>query len=99
MSWLEKLGLVERDPNYEDPEMINMEIARSFDENSCNYVCISDRKEAICYAVNMLMPNDILLLAGKGHENFQYIRGEKIPFCEREILFEAAKKLMELNIN
>jgi len=83
-------------PDREDPEMINLEIARSFDNNSCDYICISDRKEAIIYAVKMLQPGDILLLAGKGHENFQYIRGQKIPFCERDILLEAAKNLIEV---
>ncbi len=84
-------------PDREDPELINLEIARAFNDDSCDYICIADRKEAIFYAVKMLKPGDILLLAGKGHENFQYIRGEKIPFCEREILFEAAKNILELN--
>ena len=86
-------------PDREDPAKINLEIANSFDKNACDYICISDRKEAIIYAVKMLRQGDILLLAGKGHENFQYIRGEKIPFCERDILLEAAKDLLEVKVN
>ncbi|MBQ2989585.1 MAG: UDP-N-acetylmuramoyl-L-alanyl-D-glutamate--2,6-diaminopimelate ligase [Clostridia bacterium] len=58
------------------------------------YAVIPDRKEAIEYAVAHAEEGDIVLLAGKGHENYQLIDGKKQPFCEREILLAAAEKIM-----
>ena len=47
---------------------------------------ISDRHEAIKTAVAFANENDIILVAGKGHETYQEIRGVKYPFDDREIL-------------
>ena len=85
--------LTSDNPDTEDPRQIIYEIARSFDPNGCKYYAIPDRKEAIEYAMSLLKPGDILLLAGKGHENYQYICGRKIPFCERDIVLDAASAL------
>ncbi len=74
-------------PSYEPPENIIDAIAAEFDaSNNNNYTKIPDREEAIKYAVNTSKPGDIILLAGKGHENYQLIRGTKVPFCERELV-------------
>ena len=52
------------------------------------YICIVDRVEAIKYAINMANKNDIIVLAGKGHEPYQEIDGVKYPFDERIIVNE-----------
>ena len=53
----------------------------------------SDRAEAIRYAVSIAKDGDVFLLAGKGHEDYQLILGEKLPFSERKLLEEAASAL------
>jgi UDP-N-acetylmuramoyl-L-alanyl-D-glutamate--2,6-diaminopimelate ligase len=50
------------------------------------HVRIEDRKEAIAYAMAHTQPGDVVLLAGKGHETYQVIGTERIPFDEREIV-------------
>jgi UDP-N-acetylmuramoyl-L-alanyl-D-glutamate--2,6-diaminopimelate ligase len=54
---------------------------------------ISDRKEAIKTAIALAQPGDIVLIAGKGHETYQEIKGVKHHFDDREILVEAFKTL------
>ena len=75
-------------PDREDPYGITREIA---DACPCPYTIITDRAEAIEYAVSSSRAGDIVLLAGKGHERYQLIDGKRIPFCERELLTLAAK--------
>ncbi|MCX7940194.1 MAG: UDP-N-acetylmuramoyl-L-alanyl-D-glutamate--2,6-diaminopimelate ligase, partial [Endomicrobia bacterium] len=60
--------------------------------NKQNYEIISDRKEAIFKALSLAKTRDIILLAGKGHEDYQIIGTEKIHFDEREIVKEFFKK-------
>ena len=80
-------------PDVEPVEFIIAEIAAEYtDPNS--YVSIPDRKEAIEYAVKIARPGDIVLLAGKGHEDYQLINGRRLPFSEREILMNAAEALV-----
>ena len=79
-------------PGCEPPEQIIREMLAAFPEDGCPRVGIPDRAEAIAKAVAMAEPGDILLLAGKGHENYQLIGKERVPFSEREILLRAAKE-------
>jgi UDP-N-acetylmuramoyl-L-alanyl-D-glutamate--2,6-diaminopimelate ligase len=65
------------------------EIDAAFPEGSCARVKIADRAEAIRFAVDMAQRGDIILLAGKGHENYQLVGTKRIPFSEVEILKEA----------
>lgn len=84
-------------PDFEVPEKIIDEIAECFDnEDRCPYVKISDRRDAIRYAVENAKKGDVILLAGKGHENYQLINGKKLPFSERSIILEAAEELLEV---
>lgn len=69
------------DPDSEDPMKICEEIA-SYCKGG--YVIIPDRAEAIHYAMKEAKSGDIIILAGKGHENYMKINGQKIPFNERE---------------
>lgn len=72
-------------PDFEDPENIMADIESQF-KDSKKYIKIADRKEALAYAVSIAKKGDVFLLAGKGHETYQLIMGEKIPFSEKEIL-------------
>ncbi len=78
-------------PGYEAPEDILRDIYIHVKKENCPYISFVDRKEAIKYAYTMAEKDDIVLLAGKGHESYQLIRGVKEPFSERKILEETKK--------
>lgn len=80
--------LTSDNPDNEPPEQILAEIAGAFPKNGCPHIQIVDRAEAIREAIRRLSPGDILLLAGKGHETYQLIAGQYLPFSEREIIEE-----------
>ena len=52
------------------------------------YVVIENRREAIRYALSIARESDAIVLAGKGHETYQEIKGEKHPFDEKVIVME-----------
>jgi UDP-N-acetylmuramoyl-L-alanyl-D-glutamate--2,6-diaminopimelate ligase len=60
---------------------------------SRHYRVIPDRGEAIAWAVSHLSPEDILLVAGKGHETYQEVKGIRHPFDDREVLRNELRKL------
>lgn len=82
-------------PRFEKPEDIIDDIVTGMEKTDGKYVRITDRKEAIAYAIHHGEPGDIIVLAGKGHEDYQEIEGKKYPMDERvlirEILEEDAK--------
>ncbi len=95
-------------PRYEDPEKIIRDITDELQvlsdqfpgENPKDfYAVIPDRREAIRQGIRMIKAQDILLIAGKGHEQYQEIKGEKYPFDEHaivsELLDESLKGAME----
>lgn len=57
------------------------------------YVVIPNRKEAIRYCIEHAQPGDIIVLAGKGHEDYQETRGVKRHFDEREVIAGILKEL------
>ncbi len=73
-------------PRTEDPEKIVNQIEEGIKKTKGKYICIVDRINAIKYAINMANKNDIIVLAGKGHEPYQEINGVKYPFDERVIV-------------
>ena len=83
-------------PRNEDPQAIIDDIKIGIEKTDGKYVEIIDRKEAIAYAIHHGEPGDIVVLAGKGHEDYQEIKGKKYPMDERvliqEILDEDAGK-------
>lgn len=85
-----KTILTSDNPRSEDPEVIlnEMEAELTFAQKK-KVLRISDRKEAIKTACALANPGDIVLVAGKGHENYQEINGIRHPFDDREILIEA----------
>lgn len=75
-------------PRTEEPEEIVKQIEKGTKKTKGKYITIVDRIEAIKYAIEMANKNDIIVLAGKGHETYQEINGEKHHFDEREIIRE-----------
>ena len=55
-------------------------------KTSGKYVEIIDRKEAIRYAIMHAEPGDVIVLAGKGHEDYQILQNEPLPFSEKQII-------------
>ena len=84
--------LTSDNPDTEDMQGIINEIALQFTDPS-QYISIPDRAEAIKYAFSIAKPNDIVLLAGKGHERYQLINGQNEYFCEREIIEKLIEEL------
>ena len=83
-------------PRFEEPEAILADIESAISKTEGKYIKITDRKEAIAYAIHHGQPGDVIVLAGKGHEDYQEICGVKYPMDERvlikEILEEDAAK-------
>ena len=75
-------------PRFEEPEAIIDDIVTGMEKTDGAYVRIPDRKEAIAYAIHHGQPGDIIVLAGKGHEDYQEIKGKKYPMDERELIRE-----------
>lgn len=73
-------------PRYEKPQDIIDDIKVGISRTDGTYVEICDRKEAIAYAIRNGEPGDIIVLAGKGHEDYQEIRGVKYPMDERDLI-------------
>ena len=75
-------------PRYEKPEDIIADIITGIEKTDGKYVSIVNRKEAIAYAIHHGEPGDIIVLAGKGHEDYQEIEGKKYPMDERVLIQE-----------
>jgi UDP-N-acetylmuramoyl-L-alanyl-D-glutamate--2,6-diaminopimelate ligase len=86
-------------PRFEEPQAIIDDIVTGIERTDGQYIMIIDRKEAIAWAIHHGEPGDIIVLAGKGHEDYQIIKGKKYPMDERvliqEILEEDRKKSEE----
>lgn len=78
-------------PRWEDPERILDDIEAGIKETGGAYVRISDRREAVRYAVEQACEGDIIVLAGKGHEAYQEVCGKKYPMSEYELVADAYK--------
>ena len=85
-------------PRFEDPEAIIEDIKTGISKTDGKYISITDRKEAIRYAIEHGEPGDIIVLAGKGHEDYQEIKGVKHPMDERVLITEVLKELAEKNV-
>ena len=73
-------------PRFEEPQDIINDIKTGMAKTDGKYVEICDRKEAITYAIEHGEPGDIIVLAGKGHEDYQEIKGVKHPMDERDLI-------------
>lgn len=73
-------------PRYEEPMTIIHDIAEGIRQTDGRFVIIERRDEAIDYCLEKGMPGDLVILAGKGHESYQEIKGVKYPFDEKRYL-------------
>ena len=85
--WSDKVILTSDNPRSENPDLIIKEMeAGVMPSNKRKALSIVDRKEAIRTACHLARPGDIIVIAGKGHEKYQEIKGVKYPFNDKEIL-------------
>lgn len=84
-------------PRFEEPQAIIDDIKTGIGRTGGKYVEICDRKEAIKYAIEHGEPGDVIVLAGKGHEDYQEIKGVKYPMDERVLIAEVLEELAQEN--
>lgn len=77
------------DPRYEEYDSITGDLAKGMLHD--NYACIGDREEAVKHAITIAQPGDIIIFAGKGHEDFQIIENTKYPHSDAQIAIQAGK--------
>ncbi len=82
-------------PRFEEPEAIIEDILTGVKKADGAYVTVPDRKEAIRYAILNAQDEDVIVLAGKGHEDYQEIKGVKYPMDERVLIREIVSEMME----
>jgi UDP-N-acetylmuramoyl-L-alanyl-D-glutamate--2,6-diaminopimelate ligase len=87
--WADQVILTDDNPRFEQPEIIINDILEGCPQHKV--AVINDRKSAINQTISAANDNDIVLIAGKGHEDYQEINGIKYPFNDREIAVEALK--------
>ncbi len=79
------LFITSDNPRSEDPQAIMKDIEKGFlQNNNLNYKVEVDRELAINHAINMASSNDIVLIAGKGHETYQILKDSTIHFDDKE---------------
>lgn len=87
--------LTSDNPRLEDPMDILRAIEGGIKRTTGPYVVIENRREAIRYAMQMGQPGDVIVLAGKGHETYQDIGGQKHPFDEKVVVREILAEMDE----
>ena len=84
-----KVILTSDNPRFEEPQDILNDMYEGVDAGDRTRVlCIVDRKEAIRTACMLAKPGDVILVAGKGHEDYQDIKGTKYPFDDKKVIAE-----------
>jgi UDP-N-acetylmuramoyl-L-alanyl-D-glutamate--2,6-diaminopimelate ligase len=78
-------------PRTEPPEDIIKQVEDGMKETNCPFISIFDRKEAIFKGISLLEPGDGIIIAGKGHEDYQIIGENTIHFDDVEVAAEALK--------
>lgn len=82
-------------PRFEEPQAIIDDIKEGMAKTDGQYVEITDRKEAIKFVISHGQPGDVIVLAGKGHEDYQEIKGKKYPMDERMLIQEVLRELAQ----
>ena len=77
-----KVFITDDNPRFEDPHKIRLEIAKGCNKSKI----ISSRKEAIKKAFKLLNKTNLLLITGKGHENYQIFKNIKKPFSDYKVV-------------
>jgi UDP-N-acetylmuramoyl-L-alanyl-D-glutamate--2,6-diaminopimelate ligase len=90
----DKVIFTSDNPRSEDPLAILKDMETGLNTAARRkYISIADRKEAIKTAVSLAKPEDIILIAGKGHEKYQEIKGVKYPFDDKQVVKEVFEAL------
>ena len=85
------LVITSDNPAHENPDEIIREVMTGISgKKPCR--CITDRREAIAYALDTARKDDVIILCGKGHETYQIIGDEYLPFSEKEIVKDIMKR-------
>lgn len=79
-------------PRFEEPEDIINDIITGVNKGPGKYIKITDRREAIKYCIDNAQEGDVIIIAGKGHEDYQEIKGVKHHMDDRELVLEALRK-------
>lgn len=79
-------------PRSEEPNAILLDVEEGTKRTNCPYIKVVDRREAIFKAVEMSKPGDLIVVAGKGHENYQIFPDKTIHFDDAEVIAEAFKE-------
>ncbi len=82
-------------PRFEEPQEIINDIIVGMKKTDGNYIDICDRGAAIKYAIEHGRPGDVIVVAGKGHETYQEIKGVKYDMDDRVLIQEALKEIAE----
>lgn len=77
----------------EEPSAIINDIEQGIKKTDGDYVIIENRRDAIKFAIEKTQPNDVIVLAGKGHETYQTFKNKTIHFDEREVVREVLEEL------
>ncbi len=85
-------------PRFEEPLEIINDIKKGMEKTKGKYIIVENRKEAIQYCLENSQKGDIIILAGKGHEDYQEINGVKYPFDERTIIEDIIKNSERGNV-
>ena len=85
--------LTSDNPRSEDPFDILASIEEGIKKTDTQYTVIENRREAIRYAMSIAQPGDVVVLAGKGHETYQEIKGVKHPFDEKVVVKELLEEM------
>lgn len=78
-------------PRFEEPDAIIADIITGIEKTEGSYIAIPDRKEAIAYAIEHGRPGDIIVVAGKGHEDYQEVKGVRHHMDDREMVLDVVK--------
>lgn len=85
--WSDVIVLTSDNPRDEEPSEIIREVYEGIEDKSRVYV-EEDRRKAIILAVDMAEDGDIVVVAGKGHETYQEIKGRRYPFADSDVVKE-----------
>ena len=90
--YADRLIITSDNPRDEIPEAIIDDILAGLSDKEIPFDVVVDRTEAIYHSLKIAQKGDIIVLAGKGHEDYQVLHGETICFDERQIVLELLEK-------